>query len=305
MSVLRRFTHFVLQSRFQAIGVAFLLAYIPIIGSISILIAGLVTLRKGALEGFYILLAATVPCLLSNYIVPPAPAIAEFAYVTLIVIVTSNVLVWIFAILLRKYNNWSLILEYGFLLGVLAIGSIHILYPDIQEKWNQVLTKYMNQSQQLVKELKPGMKVKQEQTVNAVKKYSTGFVVVFILMTGFLQLLIAREWQARMFNPGGLKKELYVIRMSHVAGFLFMACFVLIVFNQEMGLDIISIPIVIFAIAALSLIHALFARVKLGRRWLLLTYFITFLLFPISVVILSIVALFDVWANFRGRFSVQ
>ena len=60
MMLLRRFTDFVLQSRIHAIGTAFVLTFIPWIGApVSVLIAALVTLRKGIFEGVLVLIAAS------------------------------------------------------------------------------------------------------------------------------------------------------------------------------------------------------------------------------------------------------
>lgn len=302
MSILRRFTDFVLQNRAQAIGTAFVIAYLPLIGMISILIAGLVTLRKGALEGFLVLLAATAPCILSYYLFPSAEAI-EFEWITLNIIVISNFLVWVFALLLRGYSNWSLVLEYGLLLGILVVGVVHILNPDIQNKWSALLTKYVTHSQVLMKEFKTDAKLQENvyKTINSAKKLATGMAVVFILFNTWQQLFIARWWQAAIFNPGGLRKELHAIRMSHVMGVLYILCFVLAYLNNETALDITPITNTVFAVAGLSLLHALFIRLKLGWLCLLLTYIACILLFPVSLLLLAALALLDVGFNFRSR----
>lgn len=151
MSILRRCTDFVLQNRLQAMGVAFIISYIPLLGSVAILIAGLVTLRKGAFEGLLVVIAATLPYLLKYYTGFGGGVIeSEIAVIGLVLSLVSNMLVWVFAIVLRRYNNWNTVLEYAVLLGLVVIGLVHILYPDIQAWWATQLTRYFDKTTAMV-----------------------------------------------------------------------------------------------------------------------------------------------------------
>ena len=87
---LRRFTDFVLQNRLQAMATAFITAFIPVIGSISILIAALVTLRKGAYEGALVAVAATLPYIISYFTAIPAADQVQMAVAMLAILIVSN-----------------------------------------------------------------------------------------------------------------------------------------------------------------------------------------------------------------------
>src|SRR3990167_3899547 len=102
---LRRFTDYILQSRLQALLAAFVIAFIPIIGSIGVVIAVLVTLRKGMFEGALVVIAATLPYLLSYAVYPPSGG-ADVAFVAIAILLVSNMLTWLFAAFLRRYNHW-------------------------------------------------------------------------------------------------------------------------------------------------------------------------------------------------------
>ncbi|HLB58303.1 MAG TPA: hypothetical protein VJL60_05765, partial [Gammaproteobacteria bacterium] len=106
--LLRRFTDFVLQSRLHAMGTAFVIAFVPLIGGIGAVIAALVTLRKGVFEGTVVMCATTVPYLLSVYHYPTTASIEfNIALISVGLIVASNILTWVLATISRRYDNWS------------------------------------------------------------------------------------------------------------------------------------------------------------------------------------------------------
>jgi hypothetical protein len=131
----KRFTDYILQSRLHAMGTAFIFAFIPLLGSISILIAALVTLRRGALEGFYILVASCLPLFISVYFAPDAGNAADTITNTeiIMVMVASNIATWLFAILLRKYASWNWLLQLAAFLCIVIVIGVHLANPDIQQ----------------------------------------------------------------------------------------------------------------------------------------------------------------------------
>lgn len=303
MSILRRFTDFVLHSCPQAMGVAFVCAYIPLLGSISILMAGLVTLRKGVLDGALVLCAATAPFLLNYYVSPPPADQAGMALIAIATIVVSNILVWLYAILLRQYSNWSLILELSILLGVVIIGAVHFFNPDIQNWWSTQLTAYFTKATAMMNGL-PSADIKMQlQAVDVIKPYATGLVTVSLLCNGLLQLALARWWQATLFAPGTLRQELYHIRFGYVVGVLFIAVLLLSLLGNATVLDMRPVFYGLFFIAGLSLVHCLLAATKYSWFWLVLVYIALIVLFPKSAMVLAVFALLDVLLNLRRRLT--
>lgn len=305
---LRRFTDFVMQNRLQAIATAFITAFIPVIGSISILIAALVTLRKGAFEGALVALAATLPYIISYFVAVPAADQAQMAFAMLAILMVSNVLTWLFAVTLRQFNNWNLTLELGALIGIIAVAVVHLFYPDIQAWWVAQLKIYFakaaNSVGNLDLESPPKLDEVQLRTINAMRHYATGFVTVSILFNALIQLLMARWWQAVIFNPGGLRKELYQIHFGRIAGTFFVAGLALSFAGNEFALDAMPVLYAIFFIAGLSLLHQFVAMTKNGWLWLIVIYSGIVWLFPISIVLIAIIALLDAGLDFRKRFNL-
>lgn len=303
MTKLRRFTDFILQGRLSAMSVAFLLSCLPIIGSLSVLVAGLVTLRKGALEGFLVLVAATLPYVLSYYASSRYGHEEGMLLLAMTTILASNFFVWFFAILLRHFNNWSPLLEYGLLIALSVVALIHIIFPDVRNWWQGVLTDYFKQSAAVIKDLPAGKNNQEafQYLTQVLAPYATGICIAGIIFNSLLQLTLARWWQAIVFNPGGLRQELHTIRLSYVMGGIFLLCFIIAAFKSAIALDMLPIFFTIFTLAALSLVHYTFNVLKTGWVWLMLFYIIFILLFRFVVVFLSILALLDVGLDFRKR----
>ncbi|MBV8802689.1 MAG: hypothetical protein JO131_06980, partial [Gammaproteobacteria bacterium] len=256
-------------------------------------------------------LAATVPYILNYY---NAPVATDFslAAIAFIILATSNSFMWFFACLLRRYSSWSFVLDWAILLGVLAIGIIHLLYPDVKNWWSQQLTEYFSKTTIMMREIQPNAEVipvsAQAQIVNIIKIYATGLLFASILFNALIQLLIARWWQAIIFNPGELRKELLNIRLSYIAGLLFLIIYPLARWGNEIASDIIPVVYLVFSPAGVSVIHCLLAKkLRLGIVFLYIGL-IGIILFPggISVLALvfSLVGFLDIGANFRQRFSV-
>lgn len=298
--LLRRFTDFILQGRIQAMALAFVCAFIPLIGSIGILMAALITLRKSIFDGALVTLAATVPYLLA-YLGYPA---SERTAVTLLVIVamcSSNILTWLAAVLLRRFGNWNLVIEAIGLLGVIVVIAVHLFYPDIQQWWQALLTDYFAKSTVLMSTTSGAAAAHalQVDLIQRAQGYATGLTVVSVLFNALLQLVLARWWQAAMFNPGGLRAELQQIRLGYAALIVLVVFFGLAYLGNQASLDTMSVLVAAFCAAGLSLLHCLIGSTKYSWFLLTLVYVGMILLFPFSAVIISVVALLDTLFNFR------
>ncbi len=302
MSLLRQITDFIMRSRSHAFGVAFVCAFVPLLGSISILIAGLVTLRKGLWEGALILFAATAPFLIKYYMTSLPADETELAWVAMLTLVVSNVLVWIYALLLRQYSNWSLVLELSALFSIVIIGAIHWFNPDIQAWWGAQLNAYFTKMKTAVPNADFTVQL---QAVDAIKSMATGLMILSLLLNGLLQVVLARWWQVIIYEPGmTLRQELYRIRLGHVVGILFIAILLLSYWaNSATALDIRPVFYGLFFIAGLSVVHYLLALTKYTWFWLMLFYVTLIALFPKSIMLVAFFALLDVLLDLRRRLT--
>lgn len=306
--LLRRFADFLLRNRLHSMGVAFVCGFTPLFGLMSILIAALITLVKGVAEGVLITLFATLGAV-AWYVLYPVdnPSGVMLSTASIIVIIAiGNGLAWGFALVLRKYSNWSLVLQLAALLCLIVIAAVHLFHPNIQEWWQETLTNYIVNAIRMagqltdVGDVQPG-KAQIAEVVAAFKPYATGAAIAILVFNALLALLLARWWQAAAFNPGGLRKELYKIRLSYAAGVLFLIGFVGTWFwSNNLLVDMMPILYLTFGLAGLSVIHSVIGSSKISWFLLGLIYLAT-LLAPQCLVLVSMVGFMDIWVDLRER----
>lgn len=305
---LQRFTNYVLRYRWQTILLAFVVTFIPVIGIMGVLIAAFVTLHKSIVEGAILTVAATLPYIISFYVsgnhdVAVVPLVV---WAALGVAVSSNVLTWVFAVMLRRQTSWSLILQIAALLGVLIISVIHLAYPEIVNWWGNQLQYYYTRTQAMTSMLKPETANQSEmqlEAINITKQYATGLMVTAVLFNAILQLILARWWQAIMFSRGNLRRELHSIRLSQLAGILFVACLALSYLGNSVVLDIMPVLYMLFGVVGLSLVHYFFGLMTSQTVWFWLALFYVMVIFamPTSMVLIAMLALIDIWLDARKR----
>lgn len=303
---LQRLTNYLLSHRIIAMAATFIVTFIPVLGVFGILFATLVTLRKGLVEGAMFTIAATLPYFLSYYVTGYVTGgheeIPMFAWVAIGVAVTSNVLTWIFAVMLTKRVTWSAALQMAALFGVLVISVIHLAYPTVQDWWGVQLNSYYMQAADALNATATSVE-EQQKAINVTKEYATGLVVAAILLNAFTQLVAAAWWRAIVFIPGSLRRELHNIRLSRLAGGLFVTSLLLSYLGNSVVLDIMPILYLLFTAAGLSLIHYLFGLMKTPVVWFWLSLLYVTLIFamPVSFVAVAILALMDIWFDVRKK----
>jgi len=277
-------THYLLRHRFQAIILTFLIAYIPVLGMASILIAALVTLCVSVLEGAAFTLVATLPYLLVFMMgAQQTEVVTLMVWTTVLLTVISNVVTFAFAVLLRRQWSWSEIIQIGALIGVLVISVVHLMYPEVSDWWTKQLTLFYNQSADLAGLAKTGPQSGQiaapqgdnpVEAINTIRYFATGIITVFVLFTAFIQVILARWWQIVFVNGSRIGKELQYIRLSRLAGILFLAGMILCYLENQVVLDILPVLCLLFSAAGLSLTHYLCGLMEpsRGRFWLSILY---------------------------------
>ena len=308
---LQRLTDYLLKNRWQTVGLVFLITFLPVVGIAGILVAAFITLRKGVVEGVIVTLAATLPYVASFFFSGQHQdaSIPLVLWAAVGVAVLSNAMTLVFAVMLRREVSWSSILQIAALAGVLVVSVIHLVFPDVANWWGMQLQQYYLQTTHAINDvLKTAATApsdSQLETINVTKQFATGVMTAGILMNAILQLMVARWWQSKLYSPGMLSKELHNIRLSRLAGFLFVVSLVLSYLGNSVVLDIMPVLYLLFCAAGLSLIHYLFGMMASTTRWFWLSMLYVILIFslPVSLVMVSMLALIDIGFDVRKRFK--
>jgi hypothetical protein len=113
--------------------------------------------------------------------------------------------------------------------------------------------------------------------------------------------MLARSWQAKLYNPGGFRKEFHALRLSPATAVI---CVVIMVGGSVIGLNPMlmgwagGLPLFL---AALALVHGTVGRKELSVQWLVLFYMALVFLGPSLMILLLVLAFVDSWLDIRGR----
>lgn len=291
---MRALADYIMRGRLQAMLVALACSSIPLLGWLGLVVMALVTLRKGAQEGFYILCVTLLPSFGLMWA-------GQISHALWYYVLLSNCLVWVAATLLYHTHEWSMVLQLTAGLCVLLVLGIHLVYPDVTAIWLQLLSKAVAQlkaNSSLAGNLEP----EQLQAIVGIgAKFATGIQISFMMLNSWFNLLLARWWQANLYNPGGLRKELLNLHLTKIATLILLVVVLLVLTNNAGACDILPILLLPFFLAGLSLAHSTMILLKHKLLYIVALYAMLFFMLPQIFLLLVFLAWLDVWFNFRGR----
>ncbi len=274
---MRSLAEFAMAGRRQAILAAMLLGVLPVVNFLSAPVVALVCLRHGRTEGMIVLAWAVLPALGWAVLGDVIPLLLLIG-----ITVLANVL--------RATNSWEVTLLSAIGVGIGALLGLH-LKPDflllMQQQLELVLSSPDLQGQVTA--------VPPEQMLQLLQAFF-GTMLMFLAL---VLLMLARSWQAKLYNPGGFRDEFHRLRLNWktAAGLLLM--FTL----AGLGTPVLQ-PLTLFFVlpllfAGVALIHGIAGL----KRWpgAVLVIFYVALLSPIMTQILVLAAITDSWYDFRSR----
>lgn len=252
-------------------------------------VLALVTLRKGIKEG------------LSLYFWALLPAIALLYWDNLLPLLLLNMSL-LTAVLLRQSRSWSLALIVFSLSGL----AMALLANTLAEA---SLANLVQQMEKVFQELQGGADAQQQEAYEAFLsllsvEFLAGMFATVLCIGSFISLVLARYWQAALFNPGGFQQEFHQLRLDKVwLVFSLAATIVLLSFGKQY---ITWVWLVLFPVlvTGFALFHAVAKHKKLKKHWYVIFYIIV-LLGDIPKMILVLFALADSVSDFRGKLSEQ
>lgn len=297
---MRLLASYVMRGRSPAVMMTVLLGGLSLLlAPVSILSSGvvaLVTLRRGAREGLFIaFLAASAFALLTLVALGDiAPAIGLLALLWLPA--------WFLGSVLRSTRSLALALQGALLLGVALIVTYYVQYQDPVEEWRLLLEPF---SQRLVdSQLLP--QAQQAELVESFALWMTGILAVLYQLQLSAALLLARWWQAVLYNPGGFRQEFHNLRLHRMLGYIALPILALTFLGNQEGnvqlLDFAALLLMaVYFIQGLAVVHGLVGKTKSKQGWLIATYVLLIMAMPHMFVMLSVAGYVDTWFDFRAR----
>lgn len=298
---MRGFAQFIMRGRLQAMLVAVAMAVLSLIlppmNYLSSAVIALVTLRRGWQEGLVIIVGAGAVMAVFTLMTPLKPIYAG------VFAAAVWVPVWLLALVLRATVSVSTTVMVAGVIGLVGIALTYQALDNPAQSWQEVMGRMMEQA--------PAPAEKGKTTPNPLGEmleqaapHMTGMAVAALVLGPMLSLLLARWWQALLYNPGGFKREFHALRLSR--GFAAVALAVLLVSLlttgrlQEVALNMLIVVVAVCLLPGLALLHGI-VEIKAAHPAWLAGIYVGVLVLPQLALVLAVTALADSWLDMRGR----
>ena len=279
---MRALAQYATRGHREATLAAVVTALIPLLFWFSAAVVALVILRKGTSSGLKVLFWALLPGIM--WLAGGDPS----ALLTLLGVA-------IIAVVLRETVNWSWVLLAALLVGVVSNLIMVIYLQPALASIGQMIEQLAVQSD--TSNLSNQFQVLQ---ANGLDNALMGFFGATHLTMLLASLVLARWWQASLFNPGGWQAEFHQFRLPFwFVGSLILLIFVVShLFDLSRWVPMLTIPLLF---AAMSLVHGSMGKLNLGWPTLMFFYLTALFFGAIVVNVLILAAAIDSLLDFRKR----
>jgi len=252
----------------------------------------LITLRKGWQQGILYALLATATLLIVSQ--QANGGIAGLATWLPMVLIASA---------LAMTQSWGKTIKLILLLSVAGVLLFHLTHPDAAAYWKQML----EQMKPLLVKTQQAYQLsdsKFDEAINNAATWMTGTFATVFAIVSIISLIIARNWQAALYNPGGFGEEFRQIRIGKQASIALLVGIVLaVVSKNQLIVELLMVGVGVFMFQGLSLVHSIVKQRGMSIRWLIGLYVLMLLLLIQMIVLLATFGLVDNFADFRRQIA--
>ena len=283
------------QGYLATVGLSALTLWFAPVGFLLGAVIALVTIRVGVKEGLQLALAASAVQVVLAQLVMGAPwpgvvGMGEF-------ILPAWGLAWFF---LRTRDLASIVLAAVWLMGTLVMG-FHLLVPDPIAWWTQVFNTLLAPAMQ-----QANMAAPDPQALQIMAKMATMLIAMSLVIVWVSMLFLALWWDAALYAQGAFQKAFHGLMLPRSLAWLtgLVALAGLVTGPDEAGLiaDLFGVLSAGLMFQGLAVVHSLVEQRQMSVNWLFGLYFLLFL-FPQTIMVLAMVALLDMWLDFRQRYA--
>lgn len=292
---MRFLANYIMRGPLQAILVTSVTALLPPLGYFSGGAVGLVTLRMGPIEALKVVGGALALTALVGGLVAGNPV------GPLLLLLGLWLPVMVTAYSLRRTVRLERSLLLAGLFGAILVLGVHAAVPDPVAWWQGLL-------QRMVADAPPEQGVALKQVMAQVARLMTGVLGAAVSFGIVASLLLARWWQAILYNPGGFRTEFHGLRLGKVFGavtILLLILSALAVPGVPVLRDLVPLLVLLQLLQGLAVVHALVAGAGANSAWLVAIYVL--LALPMvttqAALTLALVGLVDNWMDFRTFFG--
>lgn len=255
---------------------------------------GLITLRHGWQQGAMfallgsVVLASVSMLLKQDLMTGLVSGLASFFPIVLI------------ASVLAISKSWNRTIQWVLLLASAGVILFHIFIPETESHWKPLLETFKPALQQVYQLSDSEM----DEYITQAAHWATGTFAAIFAVFGIISLIIARNWQATLYNPGGFGEEFRQIRVGKQAAIAFLVLVAIAVLTgKQLPVELIMVSIAVFMFQGLSLAHNIAKQLDLRKTWLVVLYGLMFLLLIQMIILLATFGIIDNFADFRQKLA--
>jgi hypothetical protein len=280
---LKALAEYILRGRLQALIVALIGSLFPLISSATI---ALVSICKGAKEGTLLFLWVSLALVLINQAGSENPLLTAVSIASLgIMVITATVhkimASWQWTLLAIVLVSVAVSLAFGILMG----SSVTNLLAAAQEILSNV--KSQEQDAQL--------------SIGLTDSMLLGLVATILAVGSMMSLMLARWWQAGIYNPGGFQKEFHSYTIDAKIAVLLVVILIvgqLLPQSSKLWAELAVLPLLVAGIALVHFTVKLFGQ---GKQWLAFVYVGMIMVGKPVTLILVLLGLTDSLIDLRSR----
>ena len=261
---MRALASFIMRGRVQATLVVVISAVLPLLFWLSAAASSLVLLRRGFKDATTVIVGGLLAGLAVWVMGDP---------ITFLVIAGALAL----AAMLRAEHPWSRVLLAS---AVFAVAFSLVLDLALAQTFD-VLAKAFAEAMPKIE----GQPVLSGELIRPVLVASTA---VTVQLFSVLALMLARYWQAALYNPGGFGREFRELKLPKQTMAVLVAVMVVAPFIGPQFIILASASSLVLVLAGIALMHGLVAQGRLAGFWLVGMYvtlpLIMQLIYPLLVV---------------------
>jgi hypothetical protein len=268
---LKALAEFILRGRVQALLVALVGSFFPLVSSATV---ALVTLCKGSKEGLLLFLWASLPLVVLQQVGNENMLLTAVSVASLGIMVVAAYLHSLYALW-----QWTLIaivavaITCAAIFGFLMSADVSELLVVAQQMFEAV------QAQQADKSIASAL----------TEPLVLGLIAMTLAVGCVMSLLIARWWQSAVYNPGGFQEEFHGFTISSKVAVILLAIFLmgrLIPEGYQLWANLALLP---FLMAGIALFHSTVKLFGLGGQWVAFLYVgLIFMGKPVTLVLVGL-----------------
>lgn len=294
---MRALAQVVMRGRVQAIMSVTVLALLSLLVAPLSLLSGaavaLVTLRHGAKEGMFVVIASMLASGILSYLafneVLPAAIFALVLWAP----------AWLLGTLLGSSRSLALTVQAAMVFSLLAVGIIFLSFSDPAAFWAGILKEPL---QALLDNSQASVSTEEfNQILTSVSDWMTAILGAGFFLQLVATIFLGRWWQALLYNPGGFGQEFRDLQFRKELAFLAAPILLWVAFADapDSVAAIATVLIAAYFIQGLSVTHGLLKRANANVAWIAGIYVLLFIALPYVMAALAVTGFADAWMNFR------